>query len=548
MIYTSVDVAALTYLNAKGSDNVELKKVLLQDISEAYQRQLTYRGSEGWYSAFGDAPGSLWLTAFCTSIFSEARAFTTIDDTVLATSADWITRYQKPNGSWDPVGFVIHTEIVGGASGTLSLSAYVTLALLDTGTASAAVLANARSFLEGAIASAPSAYELAMATYALARLGSPAAEGAASDLLSRAITDEEGRLSWTPHPVETTAYAVLALHEIGAHLSANLGAAWIVSQRSSIGNYGSTQDTVMALRALVRDALAASEAAEVTASIAQGGVTVATAVVNATNFDISQRFELVPGAGDVTISTAGTGPIAVQFAKIYHIQEGLVLSRGGLELAVSYRNPRAVLGDTVRGEARVSYRAAAGTTTNMAVVEVGVPTGLAPDRAQLATLVGSQKVKRVETKERTVVLYLDNVAAGETLALPLTFTAACIAQSVPIVSKAYDYYNPAIEALDTGMPIIVGEAGAAIPFVRGDANQTGKIDLADVLFTLGYLFAHGGPVGCLDACDANDDARVDLSDAVYTLRYLFASGRPPAAPYPALGNDPTEDALPCVIK
>lgn len=53
---------------------------------------------------------------------------------------------------------------------------------------------------------------------------------------------------------------------------------------------------------------------------------------------------------------------------------------------------------------------------------------------------------------------------------------------------------------------------------------------------------------CLDACDANDDGRVDLADSVFVLRFLFQFGGEPAAPGPFQpGPDPTADELGCTV-
>jgi len=75
--------------------------------------------------------------------------------------------------------------------------------------------------------------------------------------------------------------------------------------------------------------------------------------------------------------------------------------------------------------------------------------------------------------------------------------------------------------------------GGQIP---GDFNQDGKINIADVVGVLGYLF--GGKVdtlpceggaghgeGNLIVLDFNGDGRLDISDAVACLRFLFANGR-----------------------
>ncbi len=45
----------------------------------------------------------------------------------------WIESHQKADGSWEPVGFIHHKEMVGGAGGGYPLTAYVVIALTDYG-------------------------------------------------------------------------------------------------------------------------------------------------------------------------------------------------------------------------------------------------------------------------------------------------------------------------------------------------------------------------------------------------------------------------------
>jgi glucose/arabinose dehydrogenase len=84
-------------------------------------------------------------------------------------------------------------------------------------------------------------------------------------------------------------------------------------------------------------------------------------------------------------------------------------------------------------------------------------------------------------------------------------------------------------------------------FLRSDCNGDGGADLADAIYTLGYLFS-GSPavLSCESACDSNDTGGLDLSDAIYTLGSLFSGGPPPPAPYPACGPETTPDSLTCV--
>ncbi len=84
----------------------------------------------------------------------------------------------------------------------------------------------------------------------------------------------------------------------------------------------------------------------------------------------------------------------------------------------------------------------------------------------------------------------------------------------------------------------------AADFVRGDANVSGAVDIADAVLALGHLF-QGESVDCLDAIDVNDDGAADVSDPVSLLSYLFITGAIPA-PFPMCGADPTPDTLDCV--
>jgi hypothetical protein len=82
--------------------------------------------------------------------------------------------------------------------------------------------------------------------------------------------------------------------------------------------------------------------------------------------------------------------------------------------------------------------------------------------------------------------------------------------------------------------------GGGAGFIRGDCNASGRVDLSDAIFYLGFLFLGGTAPSCADACNTNADAAGDLSDAVFLLNYLFAGGAPPPAPGPDVCGEPPE--------
>jgi hypothetical protein len=86
---------------------------------------------------------------------------------------------------------------------------------------------------------------------------------------------------------------------------------------------------------------------------------------------------------------------------------------------------------------------------------------------------------------------------------------------------------------------------AARPFVRGDADDNGRLNMTDAILVFGYLFLGGRTPTCLDAADADDDGRATVNDGILSLHYLFLGSRSPSQPFPACGEDPSADELSC---
>lgn len=93
------------------------------------------------------------------------------------------------------------------------------------------------------------------------------------------------------------------------------------------------------------------------------------------------------------------------------------------------------------------------------------------------------------------------------------------------------------QATDTLFQLLVVSDGP--DFIRGDADSSGTLNLADAIFTATWIYSDGPAPACRDACDANDDGRLDISDPIYTLLHLFTGTAAPPAPYPSPGPDPT---------
>jgi hypothetical protein len=69
-------------------------------------------------------------------------------------------------------------------------------------------------------------------------------------------------------------------------------------------------------------------------------------------------------------------------------------------------------------------------------------------------------------------------------------------------------------------------------FLCGDVDNSGYVDIDDVVYIITYIFAGGPPPDPLDKGDVDCSGGVDIDDAVYIIQYVFAGGPSPCASCP----------------
>ena len=471
MLLFAPDVEILRYLKTSGQSNPEVQAKAEMFIITGYQRELTYQHRDGSFSAFGesDPVGSLWLTAFVLQSFSGARDVTTIDESVLDEAADWIIDNQNSDGSWDQIGFVHHQDMMGGLNGKYSLSAYTTLALLEYGRAPGA-LENAQDYLEDNLDDqSEDPYALALAALVLERLGSDRADDALGLLMEKSQQDENGMywdlepnvepmrdMYWMPPSsknVEVTAYGALVLIE-HRDARANEVLKWISAQRNSLGGYGSTQDTVMAFKAMMTAAATQAKDTDATITVTADGKELTKVRVNADNYDVLQMVEIPTSSELVTLSMSGKGDISYQLVKRFNVILPDEPVFTDLEFEVEYDATDVAVNDIVDVHARVNYTGEA-NSTGMLILDVAVPTGFAPVVSTLDELKADRIISRYEIAGRKIILYVDDLPRGEELRFDLAVQAQFPVKAIIPDSSAYSYYNPEIKAESRGEEIIV---------------------------------------------------------------------------------------------
>lgn len=477
MIVFAPDVYITKYLEESGQLKAEVMAKAEKLMITGYQRELTYRRSDGSFSAFGqsDDEGSLFLTAFVLKSFAEAEDLIYIDNAILDEAADWLISHQNSDGSFEPVGFVHHQEMLGGLSGKDALTAYTAIALMEYGESTSSN--KAVDYLEDILDELDDPYTVAIVAYALELAGSASSDDAYQKLMDMAVEDENG-LHWgsddillesdepengliAPYPggynqsadIETTAYATLALIQHGDAFNASRAAKWLVSQRNAYGGFGSTQDTVMALQALIEYSSNTRADVDLTVTIVTSASTIVK-TINAGNYDVLQIVE-VPVNDQVEITVQGEGEAIAQVVTRYNIPQAET-GEDIISIDVSYDTTEVEVNDIVTVSVDVEFNPPQPMEAGMIVLDISIPTGFTPVMESIIAIVeNNDNIKRYEVAGRKVIFYVENMTSGESLSFSFQVQAMFPVKAKGVVSEAYSYYQPEISDETLGEEVTV---------------------------------------------------------------------------------------------
>uniref|UniRef100_A0A8C6QV68 CD109 antigen n=2 Tax=Nannospalax galili TaxID=1026970 RepID=A0A8C6QV68_NANGA len=427
MINFAPNIYILDYLTKQKQLTDNLKEKALSYMRQGYQRELLYQRNDGSFSAFGndDPSGSTWLSAFVLRCFLEADPYIDIDQNILHRTYTWLKGYQKSNGEfWEP-GRVIHSELQGGSKSPVTLTAYIVTSLLGYKKYQPNIdIQDSIKFLESEFnREIWDNYTLALITYALSSVGSPKALDALRMLTRHA--EREGDMqfwvssaptlseSWQPRSldIEVAAYALLShlQHQVSEGIPVMR---WLSRQRNSLGGFASTQDTILALKALSEfSSLMHTENTNIQVTVM--GPSASRPVqflIDTENRILLQTAELaVLQPTVVNISADGFGFAICQLNVIYNVKDS-----GSFRRRRSVKNQEAFdLDVDVKDENDVNHvnlnvctRFWGSERSGMALMEVGLLSGFTVPSDAIPL---SETVKKVEHDHGKLNLYLDSV-------------------------------------------------------------------------------------------------------------------------------------------
>ncbi|XP_036923697.1 pregnancy zone protein-like [Sturnira hondurensis] len=478
MVLFVPNIYVLNYLNETQQLTEKIESKAVSHLISGYQRQLNYKHSDGSYSTFGDrdgtSQGNTWLTAFVLKSFSQARSYIFVEHSHIMDSFTWLSRKQKENGCFQHSGSLLNNAIKGGVDDEVTLSAYITIALLEMPLpVTHPVVRNALFCLESAWASTSEAqgslvYTKALLAYAFALAGNQAKRRELLQSLDKEAVKEEdsihlqrpGKLQeaktfyYQPRApsaeVEMTSYLLLAyLTSQPAPSSEDLSVAsrivkWITKQQNPNGGFSSTQDTVVALQALSKYGAATFTKREKAATVTvKSSETFSEELqVDEGNRLLLQEVALPEIPGEYSTTVSGSGCVYLQTSLRYNVlpkKEGKVPFT--LNVDTLPKNCDGV--DAHRKfqiHINISYTGER-PSSNMVIVDVKMVSGFIPVKPSVKKLQENPQIQRTEVSTNHVLIYLEELTK-QALSFSFSVEQDIQVQNLkPATVKAYDYYE-----------------------------------------------------------------------------------------------------------
>ncbi|MEM4293107.1 MAG: alpha-2-macroglobulin family protein [Thermoplasmata archaeon] len=445
----------------------EYEMMVTQGIQHELQYLVKAKNGIGrgivWFP--GDEDVHPWLTSWGLITFQDAiNAGFTIDDAIISDMQEWLFSQQKSDGSFvfPEWGLYEYTHPIL-KSKTVACTAYVTRALMYSGiSAEDERIQRALSYIaENVEAEKDDAYTLALCTLTLAmgnwnsnfvsRLGDRIYElrkvendavywNSNSTLLSHASPYPYHTIS--PRTIETTGYAVMALHAIGKYRDAISGGVKFLLQNRQRHGYFSTQDTVVAFQALFT--AGETKVSSLNVALWVNGTRVFEVQYTKENADITYYVDLKEYVRDtlsIQIVTSGNGVLNYQIIKEEYLpyqeeEEAL------LKLSVSYNTTNIHVNDMVLVTLTVNYTL--DSPMKMLLIDFRAPAGFGFVESDFQNLTAAKKISRYEINGRISYLYIQNLPPGARISLTFRIVALYPLKALAHGTRAFDMYMPEI--------------------------------------------------------------------------------------------------------
>jgi uncharacterized protein YfaS (alpha-2-macroglobulin family) len=464
---TYPNVLALDYMKRTKKLTPEVHAKAEGYIANGYQRLLTFEVPGGGFSWFGQAPANKILTAYGLMEFNDMAKVSEVDPRLIQRTADWLARQQQADGSWKPdTQFINEGATNRYNNNVLRITAYIAWSLANIGYQGPAV-EKAKRYIESQSGTAD--------LYTLAVIANFAADyGKDREFTRRAMqslldakTEQGDMVSWNAEEtnvyatgasaaVETTGLAAQALLKWGqANETVRKALNFISSKKQAAGNWGTTQATIMALRALLLASERGSADVRGKLEVELNGKTVETLQLTTENNDLLHQFVFkgidASAANTVQLKFDGESGLAYQVVGRTFVPWEEKPTAEALSIDVAYDRSKLAQDDIAT--AKVTVRNNLDKTANMVMVDLGIPPGfdlLSEDLQALQEKSTAGKTGGLEKFSLTAtqaILYFNAFGARQTVSFTYRLRAKYPVRAKTFASRVYEYYSPEVQSV-----------------------------------------------------------------------------------------------------
>jgi hypothetical protein len=439
------------YLSTIGQDDPKLEAKANELIERGYKKLIAFETKEKGYEWFGGAPGHEALTAYGLMQFNDMKSvYSGVDQAMIDRTANWLMASKDGKGGYKRNPRAL--DNFGGANQNIT-NAYITYALAS---AKYEDIKLELDQLYDEAKSSKDAYIMGLAANALfAHHKDKRAENVLSELMKKQEID--GSFMGSNHSitrstdkalrVETTSLAIMAMLQSNAMsaISLNNAVDFLTKARSGYGDFGNTQSTIMALKALTQFANYAKQTNEDgVLEMYVDGKKVAEKAYKA-----GER-EAIVIAGLENYLSEGKNKLELKYRNAKHpLPYSIAVSWNTdlpssskaclLNLSLDLNENKVKVGETVRLKVKLENKTNDGLPSTMAIV--GLPAGCSAQPWQLKEMQDKKLIDYYEISGNQLNIYYRQMAPNETKVLNFDLKAEVPGKYLSPASSAYLYYT-----------------------------------------------------------------------------------------------------------
>jgi hypothetical protein len=245
--------------------------------------------------------------------------------------------------------------------------------------------------------------------------------------------------------IETTAYAIIALHMHGGYMSIVRQAVKYLLTHRLGGCFGSTHDTAVAFQAL--SIIGEIDLKSMDVEILVDDMSCASIHLGPENKDITFYIDLRPYLQEpettVKLVSQGEGTILyeVYYEEYVYWHDVSVQTAPELELRVTYNTTTIAVNDCIRADVYLRYNGSK-SMLKMVLIDLRAPVGFAFVTYDFSMLLDLGIINQYEINGRQAVVYIDNLRRGEPIEFSYNLRATMPIRGTIQDICAWDMYNP----------------------------------------------------------------------------------------------------------